>query len=399
MRHTSHCGVVITLLVGALLPACGQNTFLASGNASAQRLVKVASGDSIVYRFSGGYDGYSPVSALTYLNGVFYGTTFEGGASGAGTVFSVTPQGQEEIVHSFSGPDGSAPEAGLLNESGTLYGTTVSGGANGRGCVFTITPSGTQTVVYSFGNTQEDGSAPASDLIDVSGTLYGTTVGGGANGDGTVYALSKSGAEKVIYSFKGGKDGQSPRSGLVAANGTLYGTTQGQLFLGPHWGTVFSLTPSGIETVLYNFKGAPDGANPYAGLVYVSGTLYGTTQYGGTSGWGTVFSVSTSSKESVMHSFIGFKDGEYPMSPLIDLDGTLYGTTRSGGANKHCVYGCGTVYSVSTAGKEKVLYTFRDNPDGYEPEAALTTEGTASTLYGTTLSGGYGYGTIFSISP
>ena len=130
-------------------------------------------------------------------------------------------------------------------------------------------------------------------------------------------------------------------------NGTLYGTTcEGGAYIsgsGIGLGTVFSITTTGTEKVLYSFgEGGPfDGANPCAGLVALDGTLYGTTYYGGAytgtgSGLGTVFSITTAGTESVLYSFDG-ADGQWPAAGLIVRGGKLYGTTSYGGPYNNCL--------------------------------------------------------------
>jgi uncharacterized repeat protein (TIGR03803 family) len=294
-------------------------------------------------------------------NGTLYGTTTDGVGvyygGGCGTVFSITPSGHETVLHEFTcSPDGSNPVARLLNVNGTLYGTTYHGGSHDNGTVFSITPGGKEKVVYSFGAHRIDGAEPAAGLIDVKGTLYGTTAFGGAGSTyygsaGTVFTISPSGKEKVLHNFGIGKDGILPEGGLVEVKGTLYGTTS-EGGSGPcrdgyvlGCGTVFSITPGGKEKVLYSFGGsAPDGIRPRATLLNVNGTLYGTTEAGGEYtgyGYGTVFSITRSGHETVLHSFMLGQDGIVPFSGVIDVNGTLYGTTFSGGA-----YGDGTVYSI-----------------------------------------------------
>lgn len=172
----------------------------------------------------------------------------------------------------------------------------------------------TEAVLYSFAG-GSDGAVPANEaLIAVNGTLYGATRGGGGSGCGgggcgTVFKVSTSGAESVIHRFKGApNDGQNAKGGLVERNGVLYGTTQngGGYYSG---GTFFKITTSGKETVLHSFGGANDGSNPYGRLIYVpaNDTFYGTTLGGGSSSCacGTVFSVTPSGKETVLHSFAG----------------------------------------------------------------------------------------------
>ncbi|MGB6646588.1 MAG: choice-of-anchor tandem repeat GloVer-containing protein [Candidatus Cybelea sp.] len=149
-------------------------------------------------------------------------------------------------------------------------------------------------VVHRFSHTR-DGGRPAGSLLDVNGTLYGTTQFGGGDacpidggtGCGTVYRLNPtSGKKKVLYSFRGGSsDGASPNGDLIDVNGTLYGTTAyggGTGGYGP--GTVYSISLTGTETMLHSFGGGSDGTNPFSGLIDVNGTLYGTTGLSNVSG-------------------------------------------------------------------------------------------------------------------
>jgi uncharacterized repeat protein (TIGR03803 family) len=250
---------------------------------------------SVLYRFKGAPgDGYIPVAGLLNVKGTLYGTTFLGGANNDGIVFSITPSGEETVLYSFKGGsgDGENPYAGLLNVNGTLYGTTVSGGANGDGTVFKITTSGSETVLYSFKGGSGDGEDPYAGLLNVKGALYGTTQSGGASDDGTVFKITTSGTETVLYSFRGSSDGQYPYASLLNLKGTLYGTT-GQGGGSYRGGTAFAVTTSGKETVLHIFgPGSGDGENPNGGLINVKGTLYGTTEDGGVSNQGTVFALS-----------------------------------------------------------------------------------------------------------
>lgn len=198
--------------------------------------------EKVLYSFAGPPDGVYPVAGLIDANGTLYGTTEYGGANcragaGCGTVFSVdSSTGSEAVLYSFCSQkkckDGAVLPAGVIDGNGMLYGTTALGGegancrANGGcGTVFELNPSTrAETVVYSFCNRQNcaDGFSPQADLIDVGGTLYGTTSGGGANcqrndfgGCGTVFALNlSSGKETVLYSFcsqRKCRDGSEPR--------------------------------------------------------------------------------------------------------------------------------------------------------------------------------------------
>jgi uncharacterized repeat protein (TIGR03803 family) len=157
---------------------------------------------------------------------------------------------------------------------------------------------------------------------------------------------------------------------------------------------VFKVTPAGVETVIYSFRGGNDGANPYAGLINVGGTLYGTSEFGGAYSLGTVFKVTPRGAEKVLHSFgRGTTDAAVPEAGLIDVGGTLYGTTYQGGA-----YNRGTVFKMTPAGGVTILHSFGRGKDGSHPEAGLINVGGA--LYGTTSAGGaYGGGTVFKVTP
>lgn len=309
----------------------------------------------------------------------------------------------ERVVYSFSGPpsDGEYPTAALIDLKGTLYGTTSSGGTTGGGTVFSLTPSGTETPIYSFKGYPNDGTAPNA-VIAIHGTLYGTTACDGSygyGGGGVVFSLTKRGEERVLYNFPGG-DCDGPYAGLLDVSGTLYGTTWGSPSLD---GRVFSITTSGTEKTIHQFTGGRDGGNPLASLIDVNDTLYGTTSAGGVNhyaGFGTAFSMTTSGKERVLHRFRGARDGNYPSAGLIDIGGTIYGTTTYDGivGGKCGTYGCGTVFEVTPSGKEIVLHRFRGSPDGENPMAALIDVN--GTLYGTTYEGGAtGAGSVFSIAP
>ncbi|MGA8534791.1 MAG: choice-of-anchor tandem repeat GloVer-containing protein [Candidatus Tumulicola sp.] len=354
-----------------------------------------------------GRNGAGPNASLIAVNGVLYGTTVSGGAYGGGTVFSITTNGKEQVLHSFNAAGGfSGPESPLLAVNGTLYGTTVGGGAYGGGTIFSLNIGGYDFhVLHSFGN-GADGTQPMGSLIAKNGTLYGTTEEGGANSAGTVFSFQPTTSkETILHAFGSGSDGLHPFAGVIVANDTLYGTTaQGG---SADWGTVFSMTLSGTETILHSFTGNPDGLAPGASLVLKQDTLYGTTYEGGAyNNKGTVFSISTTGmNERILHSFGNGSDGANPNSELILVNGRLYGTTYTGGTIEEY----GTVFRVSTAGKEHVLHNFGSvQNDGFFPRAGLINVN--ETLYGTTPVGGIDlpscpgsapdcdYGTVFALT-
>jgi uncharacterized repeat protein (TIGR03803 family) len=283
-----------------------------------------------------------------------------------------------------------------------------------------------EKTIFDLGGGAQGNGMYAGVIFDQAGNIYSTTGLGGAHKNGTVFKLSRTGKgiqETVIHNFRGGADGSQPRAALVMdSSGNLYGTT---LLGGPaNEGVVFELTPgkgTWTETVLHTFTGAPDGSQPYAGLLMgAGGVLFGTTSGGGAKGRGTVFRLAPSSggwTESVLYSFTGKGDGGSPRGGLIaDAGGNLYGTTAGGGVAGCDIAafgkGCGTVFELSSVNggwQETVLYSFTGTAgDGANSVAALLFDGSGN-LYGTTQYGGTGAclyqgatagcGTVFELSP
>ncbi len=364
-----------------------------------------------LHNFAGGTDGADPVADLLYdaNSGTVYGATNKGGGStacpkGCGTVFSINPDGSGyTILHSFAGgTDGAHPEAGLVMDgSGNLYGTTYSGGARNLGTVYELSPVGggvySESVILSF--TGKNGSYPLARLVlDASGNIYGSTLMGGAKGDGVIFELSSSGTETVLYSFSG-SDGSRPRAGVVFdAMGNLWGTTS--LGGSSDLGTVFVLSSSTggwSESFLYSFTGA-NGANPWGAVTLDgSGNAFGTTKFGGSTctitaaGCGVVFEVQPSTgggyTGGVIYSFAGGSDGALPVDGLtlsVDLSGYsyLFGTASEGGdTGKGCPKtGCGTGFELCSVGSscggalswaEYGLFEFGGAKGGKLPKAGI----------------------------
>jgi uncharacterized repeat protein (TIGR03803 family) len=342
--------------------------------------------ETVLYAFPSTKSGLEPNGGLVRDGkGNLYGTTAIGGTPGVGTLFEITAAGVESLLHNFKGRpgDGMDPSGNLILSSGKLYGTTVAGGTqngncndenSGCGTVYEfITSSGTEKVLYTFLG-GSDGSLPsgAGLVRDTKGNLYGTTMWGGGSGCsgfgcGTVFKVTSKGVETVLYRFTGGINGGLPEAGLVIDPlGNLYGTTSSGGSDGV--GTVFEVTPAGTETVIHSFTNSPnDGAAPYAGLVRdASGNLYGTT-FGGGPCCGTVFEVTSSGTEKILYNFAGGSDGSSPWAGLVrDAKGNLYGTTyQGGGSGCSGGSGCGTVFKITAAGKETVLYRFTGGTDGF----------------------------------
>ena len=326
--------------------------------------------------------------------------------------------------------DGLWPYAGLIADAGgNLYGTTGAGGAvcrfYGCGTVFKLAPDGTETVLHQF-TAQYDGSGPYGGLVmDKRGNLYGTTATGGSTGCGgidygcgTIFRISTKSKEKVVYAFGGDSDGAYPLARLVAdKQGNLYGTTsdggggtQCTVQFGG-CGTVFKVTPAGVESKLYSFTGGTDGANPQAALIVdKSGNLFGTTAAGGNAsacnqgvspGCGVVFEITAGGKEKTLYTFQGGNDGWSPVADLVeDKAGNLYGTTQAGGSTSACSgVGCGIVFEIAPDGTETILHAFTGGDDGAHPAGGLVLDG-KGRLYGTTASGGSADdGTVFMLEP
>jgi uncharacterized repeat protein (TIGR03803 family) len=368
---------------------------------------------TILYNFTGGpMDGANPRAGLIQgSDGMLYGTTANGGPVDRGTVFKVAPDGSGfTVLHSFTGSKASAhPYAGLIQGShGSFFGTTANGGPVGFGTVFQMSPSGRHfTERHGFTGTPTDGATPYAGVIqDSDGTLYGTTAGtilqgGSVVSRGSVFRMAPDGSGFTqLHNFTDTPDGDEPHAGLIQGlDGLLYGTTlQGG---SAHGGTVFRLAPDGSGyTILHSFTGAPtDGQNPNAGLIQgLDGTLYGTTQFGGTNSAGTIFRLAPDGSGFILlHSFTGNPPdaGAHPDAGLIQgSDGTFYGTTVDS------YIGGGTVFKLAPDGSGfTLLHNFQGVGDGSRPRAALLL-GCDGTLYGTTEGGGsLDFGTVFQVAP
>jgi uncharacterized repeat protein (TIGR03803 family) len=311
--------------------------------------------ETALWNFGGATDGSSPAGALILgADGNFYGTTNGGGQSGFGTVYRLTPEGTETILWNFGDVpnDGQNPQAGLLlANDGNFYGTTFNGGSAGMGTVFRVTPDGTESVLWNFWVTVGDGNNPTAAPIQGSdGNLYGTCQGGGTADWGTIYRITLDGAETVLWSFIPGEyttstDGTSPTGPLVQGpDGNLYGTTYDTA-------AVFEYhLAQQYENVLWHFGyspgslGSQDGSAAEAGLIVgQDGNLYGVTDYGGTTLGGTAFRITPDGLQTVLWNFGVGKDGSNVKSNMIQAaDGAFYGVTFTGGAN-----GRGTLYRLT----------------------------------------------------
>ena len=366
----------------------------------------------VVYTFQDSADGGNPFAGLTVDRaGNLYGTTSSGG-SGNGTAFELknTAQGYKYVVlHTFAGgSDGANPYARLMPGAGKkLYGTTMNGGAGGAGTVFELLPGKAprrERVLYAFTQSGQGANPSAGDLtIDKNGAIYGTTQYGGAYGQGTVYKLSPAkGADKetVLYSFGAtSNDGTQPYAGVTFDRaGNIYGTTA---LGGEGYGTVFELTPSKnewTEQTIHTFGNVSDGGTPYAGLSFdAQGNLFGATTQGPGSGGGTFFELTPSNGSwsfNTIYSVPGWGiSGEF-RTAYLDTSDNIYGTTHCDGQ-----YSSGSVYELQRSGSTYNyvdLYDFTGGTDGLYvfSNPAFDAHG---NIFGTTNVGGSGYGVVWEV--
>ena len=341
-------------------------------------------------------DGANPIAGLIPASsGNFYGAADEGGTSGGGAVYEITPNGTLTILANF-GSDGYSPYGSpIFGSDGNLYGTTDTGGSHSSGTAYQLSLTGDLTYLHTFGGDNGSGSLPKAPLIlGRDGNFYGTTYDGGSHGDGAIFQLTPSGTVTVIYSFDGSAgDGTNPHSSLIqATDGNFYGTTLKGGVNGD--GTVFQFNPDGVLTTLHSFgSSTADGSAPYAALIQgTDGNFYGTTHDGAASGDGTVFRITAAGALTTLHSF-GGSDGASPYAALFQgADGNFYGSTESGGAS-----GLGTIFQLTPSGVLTTLYSF-SGPDGSGPEGALIESGNG-VYYGTTANGGTNNsGTVFALT-
>lgn len=322
--------------------------------------------------------------------------------------------GTETVLHRYSEPQGyeaEVPQGLLLSKNGdTFYGTTSYGGkqngscTQGTGCGLAFSydlTTGKYKSVHEFQGGPNDGADPIGiQVLDSAGGLYGLTFGGGTNSNGTFYEITAGGTEKVLYSFGNAPDGAHPAE-LVSHGGNYYGVTidgGANTCYNGSCGTVFKVTPSGKETVLYNFTGGSDGLNPYELVADSQGNMYGLskTQDNTTA---AVFEINSAGDFSIAYngsyvSQIGFI--------IIGTDGNLYASS-SGGDSSCEPNGCGQILELTPTGggdgTVTVLHQF-DNTDGslLNPFQDLVLHG--GVLYGSTNYGGAsGDGVLYKLKP
>lgn len=348
-----------------------------------------------------GTNGEDPMGAVTFdTSGNLFGTTSEGGAYGQGEIFEI-PQGSSTIatVAAFNVTVGSDPQAAVSFDSqGNLFGSTTGGGANDDGTVFEIAKgNSTLTTLASFSGANTSNNAVT---LDNSGNIFGTIANGGANDDGTAFEIAKgSGAITTFASFNS-INGDFPQGAVTFdTSGNLFGTTNIGGASGD--GTVFEVARgSSTLTTVLSFSGS-NGSFPQGALTFDSiGDLFGTTDSGGPGNNGTVFEIAKASGNLTTLATFNGSNGAYPEAGVIlDASGDLFGTTESGGA-----VGSGTVFEITKgSGIVTTLVNFDiwntySTSNGAYPVAPVIFD-SSGNLFGTTSAGGAnGCGTVFEIA-
>ena len=369
-----------------------------------------------IHSFSGYRDAGSPFAGVIFDQyGNLYGVA-AWGEWNEGTIFQLTPSQSAwnfRVLHEFDLHDteAAAPIGGLvMDEAGNLYGTGsyVHGPSDACSSVFKLSAAGTFTILHFFPYTGEEGCDPETTLTYSSGWLWGTTKGGGSNGQGTVFSMDTDGDSFKFNSFSGIK-GREPLSAFSAWG---YGTTYSGGWKGK--GNIYRLDPA--KGLINKHGFTVDGKAGYAPMgdlltLYVDGVriIYGTTSAGGAGGGGAVYRLTEVEPNSdrwrttVLHHFTsGSEEGWTPMAGLTaDAAGNLYGTTYSGGQDGR---GCGTVFKLSPGKNNKWTHTVLYSFDPYQSEGCHPTGGLvfgkAGNLYGTTQQGGdNSRGTVYEIIP
>ncbi|MBW8864035.1 MAG: hypothetical protein JF609_03750, partial [Verrucomicrobia bacterium] len=290
-----------------------------TGNGVVFKMNTNGAGYTVLRHFQGVPEPQFPQAGLIINDATLYGTSYIGGSNGLGTVFKIDTNGANLVVlHNFTNnPDGMHPEGRLVLNETTLYGTTYDGGSNGVGTVFKINTNGAGfSVIYHFSNAPA-AMNPQVGLTLMSNALYGVTTFGGISNIGTVFQLSTNGTSfAIIHSFTNNEAGL-PASTLVAMNNLLYGT--GQTRGTGQSGAIFQVGTNGANfTVLKNFTNTLTGSNPGGPLVLDGGFIYGTTSLNGPNTRGTIYQLLLSPLITAQPQSVSVTNG-YPASFTIGV--------------------------------------------------------------------------------
>jgi len=355
---------------------------------------------SVLREFSGS-DGQGPSGPLVLAGSSLYGTTYLGGNSNWGTIFTLRTNGTAfSLLRHFEGPthiNGAIPSGNLIQSGNTLFGTTEAGGQFSVGTVFRINTNGSSySVIRPFGAGNENSVRPRGGLVLLGTNLFGTTYGKTTpTGFGTVFRVATNGSAFLalmdFYSFASPGDGRNPWTGLTLSGTNLYGTTHGGGTSGN--GTIFRMGTNGTGfSNIKHFSGS-DGANPRTPVLISGNTLYGMTINGGVAGLGTIFKLSSNGTGyTELKDFPGGSNGANPIGNLLLTGNYLYGVTYAGGS-----FDVGTIFRIHTNGSSFAVIKEFTGADGGNPVGGLVRSG--DSLYGTAYIGGAsGNGLVFSLN-
>lgn len=375
---------------------------------------------NVIYTFRFFLDGAQPYSGVTVKSNTLYGSTHNGNEGVSwGDVYQLRHAGSGWLYTGLHLLDGTLESKPVFGPDNLLYGTSpnnISDLVNGY--VYSLHPPISAfcptircpwvlSIPYAFQD-GSDGKMPQAGtlLFDQAGNMYGTTSQGAATNSGAVYKLTHHGSnwsEQTLYQFAGAPDGANPYAGVILdTTGSLYGTTMqgGQ----NNSGTVYKLAPNGggyTESVMYSFNSSTDGGSPHGGLILdAAGNFYGTTSNGGPGGAGTVFELTPNGSGydyHVIKSFSGAANCGPYASLSMDGAGNLYGTTYCGGT-----FNSGNVFKLTRTGNNftySSLYDFTGGSDGAKPYSDVAFD-PAGNMYGTTSHGGSdNSGVVWQIVP
>jgi uncharacterized repeat protein (TIGR03803 family) len=405
-------------------------TFLTMSLTLGTAILARAGTASVIHSFTGSPDGKIPSTAMiSDSSGNLYGGTTNGGTglcmAGCGAIFKLSPVSgggwTESIIYSFQGGatgDGQFPIGALTSDaSGNIYGVTSQGGATGNGTVFRLSPGTggwTETVLYAFKGGTTDGGNPVGKVVfDSAGNLFGVTGGAGAHNTGTVYMLvpTSSGmwTETLLYSFpaSGSALGTNPSGVIFDGAGTLWGvTTFGGTSAVNGAGVVFQLikNTSGVWTqrVIKKFStAAADVQTPTGGLAFdAAGDLF-MTMSRGAQGGASVFELTPTTggnyQGHVLHAFQGPQVVQPYESITFDSTGALYSAASVGGGSCDC----GMVYKLTpvTGGWSSTVLLTMNGTSGNEPIGGVALDSSGNAIVATQFGGLKKDGAVLQVAP
>ena len=341
---------------------------------------------------NGGYPLGSLISDGTFL----YGMTRSGGTTGNGTMFKIKPNGTgyAKLLDFAGATNGKNPQGSLISDGTFLYGMATEGGTKNKGTIFKIKPDGTGFIKLLDFDSATNGSKPRGSLLFDGTFLYGLTSQGGTNNIGTIFKIKPDGTGFLkILDFVGTSNGGNAYSTLITDGTYLYGTTVGGGY--NNNGTIFKIKPDGTGFAkLADFSGATNGSYPFGSLISDSTFLYGMTSNGSPNNLGTIYKIKPDGTGFlIIYNFIGLSEGQNPEGSLIFDGSFLYGMTKFGGNTTE-----GTIFRIKPDGTGYfTLLVFNGSANGKNPQGSLISDGTF--LYGMTSQGGtFSSGTVFKFA-